>query len=313
MANFKRFLEELHRSTGLKFELTFDDDTILYSSGSMEEECRSFRVSLGERKGMIKLPKAIESCAALLIYTIENKYKEFASLKEQIFIDIIENKQITFNLDDKSFSFIKKGSTLFVIDINGSKKAAINIIKQLYDKQKVLSFIYNDYIIVYGVFDEVVEHGESIKESIVSELYCRCKICYSGIINEFKDINAAYEKAIEGMVLSKKFKNKEEIFRFDRFELERIVYNINDIVKQDIKNSTSRIFDSFDNEVINTIEEFFKNNLNLSDTSKKLYVHRNTLIYRLDKIAKETGLDIRKFNDANLFKIAFLIWKESSR
>jgi len=311
MVNLKRFLKELSKSTGLKFELIFDDGTIVYSSENIGEECRSYRISLGEQRGFVKLPKAFENCAALLIYTIENKYKEAASLKEQLLIDIIENKQ--FSLDDKSFSFVDIGSTLFIVDINGNKQAALNIIRQLYDKEQVLSLIYKDYIIVYGVFDEIIEHGESIKESIVSELYCKCKICYSGIINEVKDIFNAYQKTCEGMLLSKKFKNKEEIFRFDRFELERIVYNVNDKVKEEIKNNTSRIFDSFDSEIINTIEEFFKNDLNLSDTSKKLYVHRNTLIYRLDKIAKETGLDIRKFNDASLFKVAFLVWKESSR
>jgi len=311
MENLKRFLKELNNNTGVKFQLVFDDGTTVYSSENMGDEFRAFRISLGEQRGFVRLPKSLESCAALLIYTIENKYKESASLKEQLLIDIIENKH--FTLDDKSFSFINRGSTLFIVDINGSKQAALNIIRQLYDKEQVFSLIYKDYIIIYGVFDEIVEHGESIKESIVSELYCKCKICYSGIINETKDLLFAYEKTCEGMLLSKKFKNKEEIFRFDRFELERIVYNVNDRVKEEIKSNTLGIFDSFDSEIINTIEEFFKNNLNLSDTSKKLYVHRNTLIYRLDKIAKETGLDIRKFNDASLFKVAFLIWKESSR
>lgn len=71
--------------------------------------------------------------------------------------------------------------------------------------------------------------------------------------------------------------------------------------------------DSFDNEIVNTIEQFFNNDLNISETAKNLYVHRNTLIYRLDKISRETGYDIRNFKEAALFLITFLIWKESRR
>ena len=65
--------------------------------------------------------------------------------------------------------------------------------------------------------------------------------------------------------------------------------------------------------MIKTIEVFFKLDLNLSEASKELYVHRNTLIYRLDKIQKYTNYDIRKFNDAVLFKIAFFLWKQENK
>ena len=68
-----------------------------------------------------------------------------------------------------------------------------------------------------------------------------------------------------------------------------------------------------DDDMIKTIEIFFKLDLNLSEASKELYVHRNTLIYRLDKIQKYTGYDIRKFNDAALFKIAFFIWRQKNK
>ena len=72
-------------------------------------------------------------------------------------------------------------------------------------------------------------------------------------------------------------------------------------------------FSKLDEDMIKTIEVFFKLDLNLSEASKELYVHRNTLIYRLDKIQKYTDYDIRKFNDAALFKIAFFIWKQKNK
>ncbi len=69
-------------------------------------------------------------------------------------------------------------------------------------------------------------------------------------------------------------------------------------------------FERLDNDIIQSIDVFFELNLNLSEASKKLYVHRNTLIYRLDKIQKCTSYDIRKFNEAVIFKVAFAIWKQ---
>ena len=70
---------------------------------------------------------------------------------------------------------------------------------------------------------------------------------------------------------------------------------------------------TFDNEMIRTIEVFFRCGLNLSDAAKELYIHRNTLIYRLDKIEKYTAYDIRNFNNAVLFKVVFFIWKEKNK
>lgn len=68
--------------------------------------------------------------------------------------------------------------------------------------------------------------------------------------------------------------------------------------------------DALDNETINTIEDFFNSDLNISDSAKNLYIHRNTLLYRLDKIKRETGFDIKDFNESMTFKIIFLIWQE---
>ncbi|HCW05292.1 MAG TPA: hypothetical protein DGK91_12705 [Clostridium sp.] len=93
--------------------------------------------------------------------------------------------------------------------------------------------------------------------------------------------------------------------------LEKIVYNISSEMKKELGDSFSDKFTAFDSEVINTIEEFVNSGLNISDASRRLYIHRNTLIYRLDKIYKDTGYDIRNFKQATVFYMAFLIWKEN--
>ena len=98
-------------------------------------------------------------------------------------------------------------------------------------------------------------------------------------------------------------------------ELKRII-NYKRIILLLIAVTVNVVFFLYDNkpvmdeDIIKTIETFMKLDLNLSEAAKQLYVHRNTLIYRLDKIQKYTGCDIRKFNDACLFKIAFYVWKQ---
>jgi DNA-binding PucR family transcriptional regulator len=144
-------------------------------------------------------------------------------------------------------------------------------------------------------------------------LYCKCYVSYGSIIYNVKDIKKAYEESKECITLSRSFGIKEDIFFYDKILFEKIVYNITPPVKQELLVRFKEKFNSFDSELINTIEEFVNCDLNISDAARKLYVHRNTLIYRLDKITKETGFDIRNFKEAAVFIIAFLVWKENNR
>jgi DNA-binding PucR family transcriptional regulator len=121
-----------------------------------------------------------------------------------------------------------------------------------------------------------------------------------------------YNDAAECMALGKKFGIKDKIFSSSGMLFEKIVYNVSDRVKEELNTKFADKFNLFDSEMINTIEEFVNCGLNISDAARKLYIHRNTLIYRLDKIYKDTGFDIRNFKEATVFIIAFLVWKEQN-
>lgn len=312
MYNFQEFLQDLTLNTGLKFDLMLEEGTSLYEGlkGAEDTETSYTSLNLGGSKGSLRLPRNLESCSSLLKYTIENKYNELFSMREQSLIEILEGKEVSEVNAEKDFPFLLKGCTLFIINIDGSKSEALNIIRQLYREEEAVSFIYKNKIIVLGAFDEVNEHAESIKESIVSDLYCKCIISYGNLIYSIKDIKRAYEQAKECFVLGKNFDIKEDIFFYDKILFEKIVFNIDNKVKEELLLKFKDKFDLFDKEIINTIDEFVNSGLNISDAARRLYVHRNTLIYRLDKITKETGFDIRNFREATVFIIAFLIWKE---
>jgi DNA-binding PucR family transcriptional regulator len=313
MYNFRSYLQDLSETTGIDFKLTSEDSTVYYESNKefQDSEILQFDVTLGKQRAEVKTEKRYEICKALLKYSIENKYRELFSMREQSLIDILEGKEVGIDRLDKNFSFLSKGCILFLVSVDGSRYEALNIIKQLYNEQDVISMIYGDNIVVIGSFCEVLEHAESIKESIVSDLYCKCFVSFGEAVYSAEGIKKAFEESKECMTLGRKFDIKGEIYDYTKMLFEKIVYNISPKVKKELLDRFKDKFSIFDGEMINTIEEFVNCGLNISDASRKLYIHRNTLIYRLDKIYKDTGYDIREFKQATVFIIAFLVWKES--
>lgn len=313
MDNFNCYLEEVSDKSGIKFRLIGEDQAIYYDNlKEIEEENKATSVLyLGEYKVFIVLDKKYEICIPLLQYTIENKYRELFSAKEQFVIDLIEGKEMAKANLEKALPFLEKGISLLLVEIQGNKYEALNIIKELYSEQDVISMVYGNEILLIGSFDEVYEHAKSIKDSIVSDFYFSCQISFSNIVFKAEDIKKAYLDAKESMELGKRFNIKGGIYSSSKMILEKIVYNISSEMKKELGDSFSDKFTAFDSEIINTIEEFVNSGLNISDASRRLYIHRNTLIYRLDKIYKDTGYDIRNFKQATVFYMAFLIWKEN--
>lgn len=315
MYNFWGFLQELSVNSGIDFNLIDEDGNQIYHSNLKVEnsQCISRLITLGSGKAELHLRKDYELCAPLLKYTIEHKYSEIFSIREKLLTDILQGKEIPVDKLSENFSFLLIGCTLFVVRVEGSRQDALSIIREVYKKQDVLSMIYENNIIVISAFDDDLENAKSIRESIISDLYCKCTLSYGDKVYEVKELKTAYEHAKECILLGEKFGMKDEIYSYNEMIFEKMVYNIHPNVKQELFMRYKDKFSFFDSEVINTIEEFIKCGLNVSDAAKKLYIHRNTLIYRLDKIHKETGLDIRNFKDTTVFVIAFLIWKENNK
>jgi sugar diacid utilization regulator len=313
MYNFTEFLKDLSHSSNIPFNVVTEDGIALYISDLDIENSNitNFNIMLGRVKGIISLEEQYENCTSLLKYIIENNYTQNFLTKEQAIIDILENREISIDNIVLNLPFLKSGCYILLISVDGSKYESLNIIKQIYDNEPVVSLIYNDNIVVIGDFAEIEEHAESIKESISSDLYCNCYVSYGDKTYDIKGIKKAYTDAMQCMELGKKFDMKDHIFSYNKMLFEKIVFNVDSKIKQELLIMLKGKFDALDSEMIVTIEQFVNCGLNISDAARKLYVHRNTLIYRLDKIKKETSFDVREFKDASVFLIAFLIWKEN--
>ncbi len=136
-------------------------------------------------------------------------------------------------------------------------------------------------------------------------------IAYGTIVGDIKELSKSYKEAKLALDVGKIFCGEKKVIAFSALGIGRLIYQLPiPLCKMFIREIfEGKSPDDFDEETLTTINKFFENNLNVSETSRQLYIHRNTLVYRLDKLQKSTGLDLRVFEDAITFKIALMVVK----
>ena len=134
-------------------------------------------------------------------------------------------------------------------------------------------------------------------------------MAYGTIVRELKEVSRSYKEARMALDVGKIFFSDREVIAYSSLGIGRLIYQLPiPLCKMFIKEIfDGKSPDDFDEETLVTIDKFFENSLNVSETSRQLYIHRNTLVYRLDKLQKSTGLDLRVFEDAITFKIALMV------
>lgn len=163
------------------------------------------------------------------------------------------------------------------------------------------------------VSTETYENLEATAHMLVdmlgAEAMTQAWVAYSNVANGLRDLANAYKEARMALEIGKIFYSERNVFGYRKLGIGRLIYQLPEEVCEMF---IEEIFDGesldvIDGETLNIIRTFFENNLNLSETSRQLYVHRNTLVYRFEKIQKRFGLDLRSFEDALTFKIAMLV------
>ena len=136
-------------------------------------------------------------------------------------------------------------------------------------------------------------------------------VAYGSAVPEIKEVSRSYKEARMALDVGKIFFEDQNIIAYSQLGIGRLIYQLPiPLCKMFIREIfTVKAPDDFDEETLATINKFFENSLNVSETSRQLYIHRNTLVYRLDKLQKSTGLDLRVFDDAITFKIALMVVK----
>lgn len=151
----------------------------------------------------------------------------------------------------------------------------------------------------------------TIADTISGEFYVHVVIGIGTTVTSLKDLARSFKEAQAALEVGKVFDTEKTIISYDNLGIARLIYQLpttlcETFLKEVFKRGS---IESLDQETLFTIQRFFENNLNVSETSRKLFVHRNTLVYRLEKIKKITGLDLREFDHAIIFKIALMVNK----
>lgn len=158
-------------------------------------------------------------------------------------------------------------------------------------------------------YEDVEQLANMIKDMLNSEAMASVRIAYGTIVHEIKQVSKSYKEAKMALDVGKIFYSEKRVIAYNTLGIGRLIYQLPISLCEMFMKEVfgDNIPDSLDEETLTTINKFFENNLNVSETSRQLYVHRNTLVYRLEKLQKSTGLDIRVFDDALTFKIALMV------
>lgn len=226
------------------------------------------------------------------IYTRAKKLHIDTEVRRVVFI--IETK------NDKDNNALEIVRTLFAPKthdfITAVDEKNIILVKEVKDDEGLEEFDKTAYMII---------------DMLGAEAMSSAKVAYGTIINDIREVSRSYKEAQLAMDVGKIFYSDKSVVAYGRLGIGRLIYQLPiPLCQMFIK----EIFggkspEEFDDETLSTINKFFENSLNVSETSRQLYIHRNTLVYRLDKLQKSTGLDLRKFDDAITFKIALMVVK----
>ena len=259
---------------------------------------------------------AVAMCEAKSGY--EEKHDKATFIKNIISDNILPGdvyvraKELRFSADVARVVFL-------VRQTDKTDMAAIEVLQNMFpDRQRdfVLSIAENDLVLIKEMnpgfeTEDLYAIAENIEQTMQRELGVRTVIGIGTAARHLRELADRYKEAQVAIDVGKVFDDNKSIIHYENLGLGRIIYQLPTTLCEMF---LSEVFkknpiEALDQETLFTINKFFENNLNVSETSRKLFVHRNTLVYRLEKIKKLTGLDLREFDHAIIFKVALMVKK----
>ena len=207
---------------------------------------------------------------------------------------------------------------VFLIEVKSEKDSLVTeLLKSMFSNQAgdyITTVDESSVILIkqleqnHGI-EELGQVADTIVDMCNTEIMTDVRVAFGSVVKELKDVSKSYKEAKLALDVGKIFYAEKKVVAYSTLGIGRLIYQlpvnlcrifIEEIFGDDVP-------EDLDDEALNTINKFFENNLNVSETSRQLFVHRNTLVYRIEKIQKSTGLDLRNFDDALTFKIALMV------
>ncbi len=264
--------------------------------------------------------KLICSMAAVALNGAKAYYEEKhdkATFVKNIISDNIMLGDIYVRAKELHFATEAYRAVFLVRQVGITDLAVVDTIQSIFpDRQSdfVVSINDTDVVLIKQVQEgatgkELIHMAKQISTAMESELKVKVVIGIGTVVGHIRDLARAYKEAQMAIDVGKVFDNERSIVNYDNLGIGRLIYQLPttlcEMFLQEVFKKNP--IDALDQETLFTINKFFENNLNVSETARKLFVHRNTLVYRLEKIKKLTGLDLREFDDAITFKVALMV------
>jgi len=209
---------------------------------------------------------------------------------------------------------------VFLIKFHGKGEIVpVDVIQNMYpdrNRDYVLSVGENDIALIHEITSsqetgQIEKMARSIVDTIQSEFYLKVTVGVGTPAPTLKELARSYKEAQVAIEVGKVFDTEKSVVNYENLGIGRLIYQLPTTLCEMFLNEVFKkgALESLDRETLLTIQYFFENNLNVSEASRKLFVHRNTLVYRLEKIRKITGLDLREFEHAITFKVALMVKK----
>ena len=238
---------------------------------------------------------------------------------KNIIMDNILPGDIYIRAKELHFSTDVPRAVFLVRQLGNNDVTTVDILSGMFpDKLQdfVLSINESDVVIIKQITpattaEDLEKIAHSMEDTLKNELFIKCVIGIGTVAEHLRSLADSYKEAQTAIDVGKVFDTEKSIINYENLGIGRLIYQLPttlcEIFLSEVFKKNS--IDSLDQETLFTINKFFENNLNVSETSRKLFVHRNTLVYRLEKIKKLTGLDLRQFDHAIVFKVALMVRK----
>ena len=271
-------------------------------------------------EGEDKIAEKISAVIAVSLNNMRDLYEEKHdknSLIKNILLDNVLPGDIYIKCKELRFGAEVDRVVFLVKFLNKGEIVPFDVVLDLFpDKNKdtVISVGEQDIVLVKEVpatteVKKLEQIAESLVSTLESEFYMQVSVGIGTIVGNIKDLAKSYKEAQVALEVGKIFDSEKNVNSYENLGIGRLIYQLPTTLCEMFLSEVFRrgSLESLDRETLSTIQCFFENNLNVSETSRKLFVHRNTLVYRLDKIRKMTGLDLKEFEHAITFKVALMV------
>ena len=261
-------------------------------------------------------------CAQMAVCQIRNLVMSFAEQfdRNNFMQNILLGNMLVVDMYNKAqkLHIEQAERVVFVIEIDGKKDAtAMETVKNLFvtkTRDYVTEVDEQSIVLIKDTRDmkedeELQTLARMIVDNMHTEAMVKVRVGYGNRVHNLQDIAKSYQEAKMALEVGRIFYAERETIAYSLLGIGRLIYQLPMSLCEMFIHEVfgDEVPDIFNEEINTTIQKFFENNLNISETARQLYVHRNTLVYRLERLEKAIGLDIRKFDDAMTFKIAMMV------